>query len=223
MAEANTPNVALDLLRIHSIITRGLNVATEKSQVFAREGFPDASTREGFICYARSFVSALHAHHLTENELVFPYLRAKLPDAPYDLLIAQHQELVHTLDQIKVAIEEVAADPQATAPLTRLNGVLRRMGEIWHPHIGIEQDHFAPDKVGPLLAPEEHARLSGLFAEHGRKHMGPDSLAVPFLLYNLPPGERAMFARQMPFIVTRLLVPLVWKKQWAPMRPFLLS
>ena len=156
MAEANTPNVALDLLRIHAIITRGLNVATEKSEVFAREGFPDPSTREGFICYARSFVSALHAHHLTENELVFPYLRAKLPDAPYDLLIAQHQELVHILDQIKVAIEEVAADPEATAPPTKLNGLLRRMGGIWHPHIGIEQDHFAPDKVGPLLAPEEH-------------------------------------------------------------------
>ena len=53
--------------------------------------------------------------------------------------------------------------------------------------------------------------------------MGPDSLAVPFLLYNLPPEERAMFARPMPFIVTRLLVPFVWKKRWALMRPFLLS
>jgi hemerythrin-like domain-containing protein len=223
MAEVITPNVAFDLLRIHSIITRGLNVATEESRVLAREGFPDTPTREGFICYARSLISALHAHHLTENELVFPCLRAKLPDAPYDLLIAQHEELVHILDQIKVAIEEVATDPQVAASLTKLNGVLRRAGQIWHPHIGIEQDHFAPDKVGPMLAPEEHIRLSRLFAEHGQKHAGPGYLAVPFLLYNLPPEERAMFARQMPFIVTRVLVPFVWKKHWAPMRPFLLS
>lgn len=223
MAETRAPNVALDLLSIHSIITRGLNVATEKSQVFAREGFPDATTREGYIGYARSCVSVLHAHHLTEEELVFPYLRAKLPDAPYDLLIAQHQELVHSLDQVKLAIGEVAGDPQDAASLTKLNGFLRRTAEVWHPHIGVEQDHFAPDKVGPLLAPDEHIRLSGLFAEHGRKHTGPDYLVVPFLLFNLPPEERARFARAMPFIVTRLLVPLVWKKQWAPMRPFLLS
>ena len=77
--------------------------------------------------------------------------------------------------------------------------------------------------MGPLLAPEEHTRLSGLFAEHGRKHMSPDYLIVPFLLYNLPPEERAIFARTMPLILTRLLVPLVWKKKWAPMLPFLLS
>jgi hemerythrin-like domain-containing protein len=223
MADMKAPNIALDLLRIHSIITRGISVATEKSQVFAREGFPDGSTREGFIRYARSLVSVLHSHHLTENELAFPYLRAKFPDAPYDLLIAQHQELVHLLDQINVAIEEVAADPQGAASLTKLNGVLRRTGEMWHPHIGIEQDHFAPDKVGPLLAPEEHIRLSKLFAEHSRKHTSPDYLIVPFLLYNLPPEERAIFARPMPLILTRLLVPLVWKKKWAPMMPFLLS
>ena len=43
MAEAKAPNIALDLLRIHSIITPGLDVATEKSQVFARGGFPDAT------------------------------------------------------------------------------------------------------------------------------------------------------------------------------------
>jgi hypothetical protein len=223
MAEVNTPNVAFDLLRIHSIITRGLNVTAERSQVLAREGFPDTPARDGFICYGRTLISALHAHHLTENELVFPYLRAKMPDAPYDLLMAQHEEMVHIVDQIKVAIEEVAADPQAAASLTTLSGVLRRAAERWHPHIGIEQDHFAPDKVGPMLAPEEHVRLSRLFAAHGQKHAGPGSLAVPFLLYNLPPEERAIFARQMPFIVTRVLVPFVWKKQWAPMRPFLLS
>jgi hypothetical protein len=223
MSEPNTPNIALDLLRIHSIITRGLEVATGKSQVFARDGFPDASTREGFVCYARSLVSVVHGHHLTENELAFPYFRTKLPDAPYDLLVAQHEELVHVLDQIKTAIEDVASALQEAAALTRLNGALRQIGSIWHPHIGIEQDHFAPARIGPLLPPEEHARLGALFAEHGRRNMGPGYLVVPFLLYNLPPEERALFTRPMPFILTRVLVPVVWKKRWASMRPFLLS
>ena len=79
------------------------------------------------------------------------------------------------------------------------------------------------DRLGVLIDREEHIRLSGLFVEHGRKHMGPDYLVVPFLLYNLPPEERAILARMMPPIVTQQLVPMVWKAQWAPMLPFLLS
>ncbi len=223
MTEEKAPNIAWDLLRIHAIITRGLTVATERSGVFAREGFPDTSTREGFTCSVRTLVSVVHGHHLTEDELVFPYFRAKLPDAPFDLLMAQHQELVHLLDKIEAANEDVTANPQVAAALTRLNGALRRTGETWHPHIGIEQDHLAADKVGPMLDPEEHLRLSRLFAEHGRKHMAPGYLVVPFLLYNLPPEERAMFARGLPVVLTRLLVPWVWRRRWAPMKPFLLS
>lgn len=223
MVEANAPNVALDLLRIHSVITRALSVTSEKSQQFAQEGFPDASTKEGFLCYARSFVSVLHAHHLTENELAFPYFREKLPDAPYDLLITQHQELVHVLDEIGAAIEEVSADRPAAASLNKLNLALRRLADLWHPHIGIEQDHFTVVRLGALIRREEHIRLGKLFAEHSQKHTRPGHLVVPFLLYNLVPEERAIFARTMPFLLTRLLVPVVWKTRWSSMRPFLLS
>ncbi len=223
MAEANAPNIALDLLSIHSIITRALSVTSEKSQQFAQGGFPDASTKEGFLCYARSFVSVIHGHHVTENELAFPYFREKLPDAPYDLLIAQHQELVHVLDEIKATIEEVSAEPQAAAALNKLNQGLRRLADLWHPHIGIEQDRFTVARLGALINRDEHIRLGKLFAKHSQKHTGPGYLVLPFLLYNLAPEERAIFARNMPFLLTRLLVPVVWKARWAPMRPFLLD
>jgi hemerythrin-like domain-containing protein len=222
MADANAPNVALDLLRIHSIITRALSITSEKSKQFAQEDFPDASMKKGFICYARSFVSVIHGHHLTENELAFPYFREKLPDAPYDLLIAQHQELVSVLDEIKAAIEKASAEPHAAA-MNELNQGLIRLANIWHPHIAIEQDHFTVARLGTLLNREEHIRLGKLFAKHGQEHMGPGYLVVPFLLYNLTPEERVIFARNMPFLLTRLLVPVIWKAQWASMRPFLLS
>ena len=222
MADANAPNIALDLLRIHSIITRALSVTIEKSLQFAQEGFPDSATGAGFMCYARTFVSVIHGHHLTEDELAFPYFRQKLQDAPFDLLIAQHHELVHVLDEIKAAIEEVSAEPQAAA-LNKLNQGLRRLADLWHPHIGIEQEHFTAAKLEALIGREEHIRLGKLFAKHGQTHMGPGSLALPFLLYNLDAKERALFARNIPLLVTRFLVPVVWKSRWAPMLPFLLS
>jgi hypothetical protein len=40
-------NIGVGLLRIHSVISRGLNVSAENSQSFAKWGYQDLSTKEG--------------------------------------------------------------------------------------------------------------------------------------------------------------------------------
>ena len=73
--------------------------------------------------------------------------------------------------------------------------------------------------------------MSVAFAREGRKHqMGraPLPWLLPFLLYNLEGQDRAWMAAQMPsprlsWVVTRVLLPRVWVKRWAPMAPFLLE
>jgi hypothetical protein len=222
MPERTAPNIAEDLLCIHSIITRGLNVSLDKGHSFARGGYPDASVRDGFIAYAGSLVSVLHAHHLTETDLIFPYFRNRLPDAPFDLLTTQHRDLEPVLQQTKAATDAVSAEAQAGAAIDRLNGLLGRLAEFWHPHIRIEEDHFSVDRVATLLDAKEQETLGKAAAKHGQQHSGPGHLVVPFLLYNLPPDKRPAFARWMPLVVTRLLLPIVWRRKWAPMRPFLL-
>jgi len=91
----------------------------------------------------------------------------------------------------------VFAEPQPAGSLNKLNQALRRLADLWSPHMGLEQDHFTVDKLAALIDREEHTRLSGLLVEHGRKHDGPDYLVVPFLLYNLAPEERASLAGTM--------------------------
>jgi hemerythrin-like domain-containing protein len=223
MSKLNKPNIGADLIRIHSVITRALDVAIEHGQSFAQEGYPNASTQEGFVSYVQTFVSVLHAHHLTEDDLVFPYFRDKLPDAPFDLLMAQHREMQPILDEIKAAIEKVAADVQVGESLNDLNRALTKMAEIWHPHIQREEDHLSVEKAGALLDTEEHIRLGRTFAQHSQEHSGPDFMVAPFILYNLPPEERAIMSQAMPPIVTQQLVPFVWKEKWEPMLPFLLD
>lgn len=223
MSESNKPNIGADLIRIHSIITRALDVSIEHSQSFAREDFPDESTREGFVSYVQSLVSVLHAHHLTEDDLAFPYFREKVPDVPFDLLTAQHREMEPILDDIKAAIEEVAADGRASESLNDLNRALIKMAEIWRPHIQREEDHLSVEKADALLDIEEHIRLGKMFAEHNQEHSGPDYLVVPFLLYNLSAEDRAIMSQAMPPMVTQQLVPIAWKEKWEPMSPFLLS
>lgn len=49
---------------------------------------------KGFTMYVKCLSSMLHAHHLTEDELTFPYFQRLLPDASFETLSAQHQETI---------------------------------------------------------------------------------------------------------------------------------
>jgi hemerythrin-like domain-containing protein len=222
VSQPNQPNIAADLIRIHSVVTRGLSVSLERGQTFARDGFPDASTREGFVSYVQSLVSVLHAHHLGEDELAFPYLRDLLPGAPFDLLSEQHQQMVPILDEITAANEAVAAEPEGQS-VSALNRTLTQVDELWHPHIQIEEEEFTVERGAELISVDEHIRLAQLFAKLSQEHAQPDYLVVPFILYNLAPEDRAIMAGSMPPVVTQELVPKAWKEKWAPMQPFLLE
>jgi hemerythrin-like domain-containing protein len=217
------PNIGVDLLRIHSIISRGLDVSRQRSQAFIQKGYPDTNMREGLIRYVQALSSVLRAHHLGEDELAFPYFRDKLPDAPFDALMADHRQIERILGQIETAIDGIAADPEAGEALNQLHQALAEAQALWQPHIHTEQAVLSVDRIGPMLPAEEHIRLGRMFAEHSQQHSGPDYLVVPFLLYNLTPEERARMAQAMPPIVTQQLVPIAWKAQWEPMAPFLLE
>ena len=48
------------------------------------------------------------------------------------------------------------------------------------------------------------------------------STLVPFMIYNLSGTNRELFLRGIPWIVTAVLLPWIWKKKWQPMSPFLI-
>jgi hemerythrin-like domain-containing protein len=219
---ASTPNLGVDLLRIHSIISRGLRTSIEYSERFAKEGYPGNPVREGFMSYVRSLVSILHGHHCTEDELAFPYLKEIMPDGPYDLLMSQHQTMVPVIAELKKVIEEQPASASESSSLSKVRSLLQRIDEFWHPHIRIEEEFLTVERAAAAIAPDEHVRLARLFMEHSQQHTGPDFLVLPFMLFNLPPDQRSSFAELMPPVITEQLVPIVWKEKWEPMMPFLL-
>jgi len=219
MPEQAKPNVAGSLFTIHAVITRALNVTIENVETFRQQGFPDSTTQQGFADYVRSLVSVLHSHHLVEDDLAFPYLQEKLPEAPYDLLIAQHQEMLLILDQIDLGIDTTGDE----ASLNDLKVALEKVDAMWHPHIQIEEEHFTIEKTEELIDVEEHLRLIKQFGEYSQQHSGPNYLVIPFILYNLPVELRNIMARAMPPEVTQNLVPIVWKEKWESMKAFLLD
>jgi hemerythrin-like domain-containing protein len=219
MNQQASPNLARAILVFHVIITRGLAVSLEN----ARQGNSalDAN-RPGFSDYVHSLASLLHAHHLSEDELIFPYLKTVLPEAPYDKLSSDHQlmePMIETLENANGRWRSGAGEA-----LGEISSSVESLDDLWHPHIAIEEKEiYLPEKLEELIEPQEHIRLMQQSAELSFKNMGPHYLVVPFMLYNLEPGPRSMLASRMPSEMIEQLVPVAWKDQWAPMKPFLLE
>ena len=223
MVENVKPDVGADLMRVHKAITRAQDVIIERCTSYAQKGFPDETVRQGFIDYVRSYATFLNGHHLTEDELAFPQFQAKFPDAPVAQLMADHRKMIPILDEINSLVEELTADSQDKDALSALSKATARLKEIWHPHIGIEEEVFSSQKLNAVFTTDEQVNMGQTMAQHAMKNTGPDYLLVPFYLYNLVPADRAELARALPPVITEQLIPVVWKEKWAPMKPFLLE
>ena len=219
MNQQASPNFARAIVAFHHIITRGLAVSLENAGQ-GNSALDD--NRSGFSDYVHSLASLLHAHHLTEDELVFPYMRTVLPEAPYDKLSSDHKLMEPMIETLENANERWKSG--AEGALGEMSSSVESLNDLWHPHIAIEEKEiYVPKKLEELIEPKEHVRLIQQSAELSMKNMGPHYLVVPFMLYNLEPGPRSILASGMPSEMTEQLVPVVWKDQWAPMKPFLLE
>ena len=215
--------LADDLLRIHRIVTRGLSVARERGTTFARSGFPDARTREGYVSYARALLSTLRAHHGAEEHLAFPRFRERIPGAPYDQLDREHQDLLPALGAADDAVESALAGLPPPVWIGRLLGALDRIDQLWHAHIAVEERHFDAAAIDAAFGGQEQEDLARSLSGYAQKNSGPDYLVVPFMLRNLEAADRAAFSAKLPPVVTEQLMPVAWREKWAPMESFLLS
>jgi hemerythrin-like domain-containing protein len=218
MSQPSGPNIAADLIRIHRVITRGLEVSIQHSRAPLA-----AATAAGFITYVRTLSWVLHGHHVGEDQAAFPFLRQKQIDAPYLLLVAEHGAMQAILDEVAPALDRLAAKPGDRKSLAFVHQALNRLTGIWHPHIQREETHLTEEVIAAAIGVKEQLSLVIGLAEYARQSSGPDYLAVPFVLYNLSPEDRAGMIRVMPPEITQHLVPVVWRDQWAPMKSFLLD
>ena len=223
MSETLTPPTLVQaFLLIHKVISRGLIVCVEKGADFLQAGFPDPAARQGYALYVQSLAIVLDAHHLSEDEVAFPLLKEKITQAPYEHLARHHQEIVALLQAVRGGIHLVEASG-AQADLAALIDGLRKISDIWRPHIQIEEFYFSEEALAAGMSPEEQARVSALISRHSQEHAVPASLALPFVLFNLEAPDRAVMAASLPAVLVEELIPKAWKAQWAPMQPFLLE
>jgi hypothetical protein len=177
----------------------------------------------GFALYLKTLAGVLHQHHSAEDEIAFPFLRDKLPDLPFEDLIAEHEQMEEILGELDPILDDLQGGAGEGPALDAASAALSRLAEIWPGHIAVEETGVSTGKLVSIVGPEA---LGGWLAEMGqhRPHGAPpDPVGIPFVLYNLSEEDRALMAQQMPPAVIQELLPGPWKEHWAPMRTFLLD
>ena len=212
----NMSPVVGGLLRIHKIISRGLSISIFKcDEYLVKKGIPSGEVT-GFSMYVSTLKWVTHSHHLSEDDISFPYFKDYI-EAPYNLLKDNHNDMARILDALDQCLLEVSS-----GGVGNLREVLDEFDKLWEPHIKIEEECFTTEKLQTVIGMKEQVNLVKKLGEHSIKNSGPAPIALPFLFYNLEGSDREDFMKPIPWIAKKILVPFIWRSQWKPMSPFLL-
>ena len=215
-------DLASDLIVIHKVITRALDVAVDENTSTFEKRVTKRAEYDGYILYVECLLRQLHEHHSNEDIVVFPLLRDLLPDAPYDLLMSQHTEMIHVVEQVEGAVTALKAGTHTGGIQAQLLENLQDLRVRWADHIAEEENHFGPDEIPPAISMVDRVRIGKAAARYAQLHSFPLSLMLPFMLYNLQEQDRTTMSQTIPGFLTRFFVPVLWRKRWEPMRPYLL-
>jgi len=215
------PIISKGLIGIHKVITRGFSVSNDNIQIFIQHDPSDAETFGGFLDYLQSLTTLVHAHHSTEDEVVFPIFKRELMVAPYDLLKKGHVKMEGLLDQINPIIRNPDLHNEDTASMLKLQDLVQSLSDLWAPHIEIEECRFSQNTIAEYLNTEEQRKLSLKIGEQMQKNSDPVYMIIPFIYYNLSGRARDLMAPFLPPNTNFLLNS--WKDHWMPMKPFFLD
>jgi hypothetical protein len=219
--EPSTPNIASDLIRIHKVITRGINICLIKGREYLQSGVPNPEALLGYSSYTHCLVAVLGSHHRAEDSITFPELRNVISSAPYAKLASDHHQVERLLAPIPPAIAKLSDDTHKE--LLSIVDNVHRILILWEPHIQLEERYFSWETVNAVISLEDQKRISEAVGRHSQEHADPPYWVVPFVLFNLERDERAIMAASLPSMIMDELIPKAWADQWAPMKPLLLD
>jgi hypothetical protein len=217
-----SPNIALDLVRIHKVITRALDVDLNKGRDYLQTGLPQPQELAGYSAYTHCLATVLSAHHLSEDLISFPAFRTVLPNAPYARLASDHHKIEMLLASVQPAIKDLSGSTSEDGLRSIIN-ILTKINTLWDPHIYLEEQYFSSEVMNSVLKPEEQKAISQVASKHSQEHSEPPYWVIPFILFNLEADDRATMASMFPQPLVEEMVPVVWKDKWESMKPFLLE
>ncbi len=161
----------------------------------------DRAQVAAFRRYWKGYAGEVHAHHTTEDDVVFPALVERAPEIEGLLggLDADHHHLDHLMVVIAAAIEEVAGGGDAA----RLGATVQELAEHVDEHLGVEDREILP------LIPEHFSQEEyEVMEDQARKEVGFGAQAaftLPFIEAAVTPDERATMFDGAPLPVKAIL------------------
>jgi hemerythrin-like domain-containing protein len=197
-----------DMILVHRVFRREFRLLARMVQAI---GEGDAGRAAEVGRHAREMSDALHHHHESEDELLWPRLALRAPGAGLtDRMAPQHAALGAILGRIDAALPRWQRSPDA-ASSRALAADLASLHAQLEEHLDDEEESVLP-VVGRVITTAEWDELG----ERGFAAM-PKRRALVFLGYILEGAsaeERSRFLRRVPPPV-RLLYRLVGRRAYA--------
>ncbi len=217
-----TSELARGLIRIHKVITRGLEVGLREGRNYLDKGFSQGLALAGYSTYVYSLGATLKAHHTSEDQVVFPEIRNVLPMVPYERLASDHQKIEAQLKPLSEAVTNLSGGAPEKS-VKSIMDALDQISAIWYPHIKVEESNFSEEVISTRFPLEVQMRIGQASSKVSQEYARPPYWVIPFTLFNLDPAERKQMEAALPPTMMDELVLKAWKEQWSSMKPFLLE
>jgi iron-sulfur cluster repair protein YtfE (RIC family) len=192
------------MLMIHGVFRGELRAAPARIEGVA----PGDLERARLIGDHYGFVlAALHIHHGTEDELLWPKLnqRVEFERELVARMEAQHAAIAGELTQSTETLERWSKTATLQDAVPLLDSLSRLTAQL-EQHLGEEEQ-----QILPIAAEHLSVKEWGELGQHGMAAVPPEWLPVTLglCLRNIPPEARPVFLAQMPEGV-----PVLWTSQW---------
>jgi len=179
----------------YTAIHRSIRSAGYAIAAAAETLHPDDHDRmDAFVRYWRGHTGEILSHHGVEDEIFFPALRKRAPEAAEVLaqLDAEHHRLDRLMEESRAAIEGVVTGDQPLEAARRL----RRLADVMDDHLDLEDR-----EIVPLFARNFTAAEYDELTKAAIKHVGLGKQAaftVPYVGYWTTEEERVMLLGTAP-------------------------
>lgn len=134
-----------------------LRAALDTTRAALAEGEAAPAAASDLVLFCIGFCSALDGHHLSEDRMLFPALRAENPElgGMIDKLMQDHSMLAHLLGELRAAAERGASRETIERHLDGIGAIMEshfrfEEREILGPLRTLALDRPVADVLGPL-------------------------------------------------------------------------
>lgn len=196
----------------HRVVDAALASAIHHAQSYSTGSVRD--DRSSFHAFVGFLVERFEAEKETAEALDFFMKAADWPMALTERL-SRVQERVEAASVVVVrALEDskrLFADPTSAA---RLEKSLRDFDGVWRARVELFDATMTEEAVRAHVTPEAEATFLGELADRAEKRGDYEPARLAFFMYNLPEADRRAFKASMPWHVTNVMVPFIWRDKW---------